>query len=111
MTATATARRDDGVYVRTREKIDEVVPYAGDLVPDDPALHHLEPAIPCEADDGLARDAVQEAVGDGRVDLPAAGEEDVGARPFRHLPAPIEHQRIGIARPLGAMLLDRADHV
>jgi hypothetical protein len=37
------ARRDDGVYVRTREKIDEVVPYAGDLVPDEPALHHLLP--------------------------------------------------------------------
>ena len=27
------------------------------------------------------------------------------------LPAPVEHQRVGIALALGAMLLERADHV
>ncbi len=42
---------------------------------------------------------------------PVLHEEDVGAGGLGDLPAPVEHERVGIARPLGFMFLDGADHV
>ena len=49
--------------------------------------------------------------GVGRVQHAVLDEEDVGAGALGDPAAPVEHQRIGIARALGAVLLERADHV
>ena len=69
---------------------------------------------PCslrQRDHRLTGDAVEEAVGDRRVDGAVAGEEDVGAGAFGHAALPVEHHRVGIALLLGLVLGDGADHV
>src|SRR6185369_3774494 len=75
------------------------------------ALDHLEPALARERDYRLPRDAVEEAVGERRVDLAVLDEEDVGAGAFSDATLPVEHHRVGIAAAFGAVLGDGADHV
>ena len=77
----------------------------------DLALDHLDAARLGEVDHGAARDAVEEAVGLGRVDGAVLDEEDVGAGAFGDVALEVEHQRVGVAGPLGAVLFDGADHV
>ena len=69
------------------------------------------PRFFASADYRLPGDAVEEAIGDGRVDLAVLDEEDVGAGAFGNAALPVEHHRVGIALALGAMLGDGADHV
>ena len=69
------------------------------------------PTLLGQADDGAPRDAVEEAVRRRRVQHAVLDEEDVGARAFGDAAAPVEHQGVGIAHALGAVLLQRADHV
>ncbi len=45
------------------------------------------------------------------MDLALDHQEDVGAGAFRHLAAIVQHERVGIARPLRLVLRQRADHV
>ena len=70
-----------------------------------------DPALLGQADHGAPRDAVEEAVRRRRVQHAVLDEEDVGARALGDAAAPVEHQRVGIAHALGAVLLQRADHV
>ena len=49
--------------------------------------------------------------GVGRVDHAVLDQENIGASALRYTAATIEHQGIGIAGALGAMFLDRADHI
>ncbi len=100
----------DGRHLGGRAR-HEALREARQLVRHDDALDHLDAALAGKADHRLARDAIEEAVGRRRVDLAVLDEEDVGARALRHPAAPVEHERVGIALALGAMLLDGADHV
>ena len=59
----------------------------------------------------VRRDAVEEAIGKWGMQHALLYEEDVGTGGFGNLPAPVEHQRIGIALTLGAVFLDGADHI
>ena len=70
-----------------------------------------KPRLLRQRDHGLPRDAVEEAVGDRRVDLAVLDEEDVGAGAFGDAALPVEHHGVGIAFALGAVLGDGADHV
>jgi hypothetical protein len=74
------------------------------------ALVHLDLAVLQHADHGLPGDAVEEAVGLGRVHLAVLDEEDVGARRLGDIAAIVE-ERVGIALGLGRVLRHGADHV
>ena len=62
-------------------------------------------------DDGLASDAVQEAIRGWRVNDAVLDEEDVSAGRFGDLAAMIKHHRIGVALGFGGVLGNGADHV
>src|SRR4029077_7979219 len=81
------------------------------LVGYDRPLDDLVAAPLAKPDHRAPRDAVEEAVGIGRVDDAILDEEDVGARALRDAPAPVEHERIRKPCALRTMLLDGADHV
>src|SRR3546814_9446872 len=60
----------------------------------DHAFFDFYTALAGQFDNGLACDAIEEAVWRRRVDFAVADEEGVCASRFSHLPAPVEHQRI-----------------
>ena len=68
-------------------------------------------ALARKPDDRLAGDAVEEAVGDRRVNLTVFHEENIGSGAFSDAPFPIQHHGVGVAFALGLVLRDRADHV
>ena len=70
-----------------------------------------KPRCRASGDDAAAGDAVQEAVGRRGVDHPVAHQEDVGAGRLGDVAAPVQHQGVGVALPLGRVLGDGADHV
>ena len=53
------------------------------------------PRLLGELDHRLPGDAVEEAVGDRRVQLAVLDEEDVGAGALGDAALPVEHQRVG----------------
>jgi hypothetical protein len=75
------------------------------------ALDHLEALGLGDGDHRAAGDAVQEAVGLGRVQHAVLDEEHVGAGRLGHIAAIVEHHRVGITVLLGGVLGDGADHV
>src|SRR3546814_6709074 len=68
-------------------------------------------ALAGQFDNGLACDAIEEAVWRRRVDFAVADEEGVCASRFSHLPAPVEHQRIVETAISRVMLRHGCDHV
>ncbi|AHF86782.1 hypothetical protein RLEG3_25645 [Rhizobium leguminosarum bv. trifolii WSM1689] len=68
------------------------------------------PRCLAEFDDGLASDAVQEAIRGRRVNDAVFDEEDVGAGRLSDLAATIEHHRIRVALGFGGVLGNRVDH-
>src|SRR3546814_15182445 len=60
----------------------------------DHAFFDFYTALAGQFDNGLACDAIEEAVWRRRVDFAVADEEGVCASRFSHLPAPVEPQRI-----------------
>ena len=63
----------------------------------DAALDHLDAAPLGQLDRGPPRDAVEEAIGDRRMDLAVLDEEDVGAGALGHAALPVQHHGVGIA--------------
>jgi hypothetical protein len=57
-----------------------------------------------DSNHGLAGQAVEEAVGNGRMEGAIAGEEDVGAGAFGDAAQPVQHHGIGVALLLGLVL-------
>ena len=57
------------------------------------------------------RDAVEETVGDRRVNFAVLDEENVRAGAFGDAAFPVQHHGVGIAFALGPVLGDGADHV
>ena len=90
---------------------DEALGEARHFLGHDAPLDDLNAAPAREVDHRLARDAVEEAVGDRRVDRAVLHEQHIRAGAFGDTALPVEHQRVGIAAPLRAVLGERADHV
>src|SRR5262249_2416162 len=90
---------------------DEALRELGEFIWRDAPFDHLDAALLRQLNDGAAGDAVEEAVGDRRVDLAVPDEKDVGAGAFRDAALPIQHHRVGIAFALGDVLGNGADHV
>ena len=72
---------------------------------------HGDIALAQHADDGLARDPVEEAIGQGRMHLAILDEEDIGTRRLGHIAAIIEHHRVRATLGLGGVLGHGGDHV
>src|SRR3546814_761124 len=77
----------------------------------DHAFFDFYTALAGQFDNGLACDAIEEAVWRRRVDFAVADEEGVCASRFSHLPAPVEHQRIVETAISRVMLRHGCDHV
>ena len=68
------------------------------------SLDHLKAPSTSDLDHRAAGNAVQETIGQRGVDHPIAHQEDVGARGFGDVAAPVMHQGVGIALLLRGML-------
>ena len=90
---------------------DEALVEARKLLRHDPALDDVEALFLGQRNHRLAGDAVEEAVGDRRMDGAVAREEDVGAGAFGHAALPVQHHGVGIALLLRLVLGNGADHV
>src|SRR5262245_45374230 len=90
---------------------DEAFREAGELIGHDAPLDHLDAAPLGELDRGLAGDAVQETVGDRRVNLAVLDEEDIGASALGDAALPVEHHGIRIAFTFCLVLGNGADRV